>query len=542
MRYELRNISSAFSNAKGHARFLSIVAVGLLVVSACTQTPERRADTDKFNVHAAEEIFVSGLAIIADKYIDNTAASSVAEEGLKGLQAIDPALNVTRRGPALHLTHAGNIVGTYPAPPTNDAAQWGKLIARMTLAAREVSHDMHEASSERIFEAVFDGALSELDIFSRYAGKEEAVKNRSRRDGFGGIGIRFKLHEKSPVITRILVNTPASSAGLKVGDIITHIDGDTLAEKRTRLTNVAKRLRGAEGSDVIVTVQRAGIDLPLNFFMSRAHVVPETVTTHVKQGILTLRIKRFNRSTAAHVARDLRFHHNALGEQLKGVVLDLRGNPGGLLKQSVTVADLFLTQGEILQTKGRHAGSQQHYEAGGKDLADGLPLVVLIDGKSASAAEIVASALQDRGRAVVIGTTSFGKGSVQTVQHLPNDGELTLTWSRFVTPSGYTLHGLGVYPAVCTSGSSDVERILRRAGARTPDVAVIMASWRESHFGAVTERAKLRASCRAESRSATKKGDTDMAVARRLIAQPHQYAQAHLLTKMPAMSTAELPQ
>ena len=133
-------------------------------------------------------------------------------------------------------------------------------------------------------------------------------------------------------------------------------------------------------------------------------------------------------------------------------MLDLRGNPGGLLKQSIKVADLLLTQGKIISTRGRHADSIHNYEAGGHDLAFGLPVLVLVDGKSASAAEIVAAALQDRDRAVVIGTSSFGKGSVQTVIRLPNDGEITLTWSKLVAPSGYLLHGLGVRPAICTSG------------------------------------------------------------------------------------------
>ena len=143
-----------------------------------------------------------------------------------------------------------------------------------------------------------------------------------------------------------------------------------------------------------------------------------------------------------------------MGASPKGLVLDLRGNPGGLLKQSIEVADLFLTQGQIVRTHGRHPDSEQRYEAGGEDIAHGLPLVVLVDGKSASAAEIIAAALQDHGRAVVIGTSSFGKGTVQTVIRLPNDGEITLTWSRLVTPSGYVLHGLGVMPDIFTSGAA----------------------------------------------------------------------------------------
>lgn len=539
---KLGNYNTVLSNINSRARFLAASAAGLLLVAACAQAPEQKIAVDSFNVNAAEETLSSGLRIISRRYIDNVPLSSVAEEGLRGMQAIDPALGITRDGPRLRLTHDGDVVGVYPAPPAKDTEAWGKLTARMILAARDASRDMRQASTERIYEAVFDGALSELDIFSRYAGRDEASKNRSRRDGFGGIGIRFKLHDRVPVISRVLLHTPAAKAGLKIGDAITHIDGEPVAASGTRnLKMIARRLRGTEGSEIIVTIKRTGLKQALSFLMTRGHIVPETVVTRVVKGVMVSRIKRFNRSTAADLARDLQFNRNALGDSLKGIVLDLRGNPGGLLKQSVKVADLFLTQGDILSTKGRHPSSFQSYEAGGRDLADGLPLVVLVDGKTASAAEIVASALQDRGRAVVVGTASYGKGSVQTVQHLPNDGELTLTWSRFITPSGYTLHGLGVYPSICTSGVYAVETIMNRAIARSTDVALTMASWRRTAYNATSARHRLRASCAAESRYARKKtGDVDLNVAFRLMDKPRQYAHARLLAIEPAASTAEL--
>jgi carboxyl-terminal processing protease len=211
------------------------------------------------------------------------------------------------------------------------------------------------------------------------------------------------------------------------------------------------------------------------------------------------------------------------GEAVTGVVLDLRGNPGGLLKQSITVADLFVTQGDIVNTRGRHPDSHQHYEATGEDIAHGLPIVVLVDGKSASAAEIVAAALQDRRRAVVIGTTSFGKGTVQTVIRLPNDGEVTLTWSRLVAPSGYVLHGLGVFPAICTSGVSEDETgvLARRLEQRGKTVA-IMESWRKAGLREADRRRTLRAACPAQRRHET----LDIEVARRLLDDPALYLRA----------------
>jgi len=195
---------------------------------------------------------------------------------------------------------------------------------------------------------------------------------------------------------------------------------------------------------------------------------------------------------------------------LKGVVLDLRGNPGGLLHQSVRVADLFLDHGRIITTQGRHPDSDQYYEAGGRDIVAGLPVVVLIDGGSASAAEIVAAALQDRGRAVIVGTTSYGKGTVQTVISLPNSGELTLTWSRLVPPSGYLLHGHGVVPSLCTSGirGDDPEAV----------ESVIAARWATMPADAPsTARA-----CPAERRI----DDLELVVARRLLGDRATYVRA----------------
>lgn len=512
----------------------------LLFLAACAQAPEQtlRAPGDTFNVYAAEETFVAGFDVIAEKYIDGVSVAAVVLEGLKGIQSVDPSLSVTRDGARLILTHAGQPVADFPAPADHDAAAWGQRAAQISLAARTASPDMREAPAEKVYEAIFDGTLSNLDIFSRYAGKEEAARNRSRRDGFGGVGIRFKLDGEGPVVTHVQSGGPADKAGLQAGDRITHIDGTPIGTGGIALNAVSDHLRGQENSSIIVTVRRAAEPTSVSFLMTRTHVVPESVETRIVGDVMVAKISRFNRDTPAELVRDLKAQRDALGSRLKGVVLDLRGNPGGLLKQSVTVADLFLTQGDILDTKGRHPASLQHYAAGGRDFAGGLPVVVLIDGKSASAAEIVASALQDRGRAAVVGTTSYGKGSVQTVQRLPNDGELTVTWSRFVTPTGYTLHGLGVFPTVCTSGLDAPDAALDRAIGRSMETARTLVSWRHSVYGESGPRAALRAICPPESRTAGKTGDVDLAVAVRLIDTPRSYAHARLLAVEPPASTA----
>lgn len=521
---------------------LLAAGTGAMFLAACAAAPQHTVQIpgDNFNVYAAEETFVAGFGVIATKYIDEVSVGAVVLEGLKGIQSIDPALAVERDGAQLRLSSAGKNVAAFDAPDDRDAPAWGHVAAQIMASARIESPDMREAPAEKIYEAVFDGTLSNLDIFSRYAGRDEATRNRSRRDGYGGVGIRYKLDGSVPVITAVQPDSPAGAAGLQAGDRITHIDGTAVGEHGIKPAAVSSYLRGTENSDVIVTIARDGQAQNVSFLITRTHVVPESVDTRIVEGVMVSRISRFNRNTPTDLARDLKAHREALGPRLKGVVLDLRGNPGGLLKQSVKVADLFLAQGDILDTRGRHPASLQHYSAGGRDFTGGLPLVVLIDGKSASAAEIVASALQDRGRAAIVGTTSYGKGSVQTVQRLPNDGELTVTWSRFITPTGYTLHGLGVFPTVCTNGLNDPGAALDRAIQRSTETGQTLRSWRHSAYGETNQRAALRAVCPPESRGAAKTGDVDLAVAVKLIEHPRDYEHALLLAIEPPASTAAL--
>ena len=392
------------------------------------------------------------------------------------------------------------------------------------------------ADVEKIYEAVFDGALSILDVFSRYSGAEEANRNRARRDGFGGIGIRFQAKDGAVRVTTVMKDTPAEKSGLVVDDLITHIDGfPTATMDKDEIVN---KLRGVVKSHVVLTIRRDQTALPLRYEVVRAHIVPNTVVVRREDGVLHLSISSFNQNTARSAADSLRAARQRPGDPLRGVILDLRGNPGGLLKQAIRLVDLFLSEGMISSTRGRHPDSVHRYEASSSDLAQGLPVIVLVDGKSASAAEIVAAALQDRGRAVVIGTTSYGKGTVQTVIRLPNDGELTLTWSRFVAPSGYAIHGLGVPPGICTSGAAgDGEKSLRTALTGRIEIAEMLASWRSVSLQDKEGRRDLRAVCPRQCRI----GNTELAVARRLFDAMPLYVQALDLSSSTTTASTEHP-
>ena len=513
-----------------------------MMIAACA--PMRyigNREVSVFSPVQTTEVFAAGYAGISEKYIEQVSVRDIAIEGLRGLGAIDPGLTVTRTDTESNppsgkgenknsngeiiLRAQGDEVIRMPAPAADDVNGWAALTTKFSLAARNTSSELQSAEMETVYEAVFDGVLSNLDIFSRYSGAEEAKGNRSKRDGFGGIGISFMTRDGYPVLTEVLPKTPAEKAGLLKGDRLTHVNDKAL--KGLKRKNISTLLRGPTHTRVELTFIRPGIPGPRTVALKRAHIFPVTIIEKISNGIVTLTITSFNQDTARSLSEKLEKARDRLGDAMKGVVLDLRGNPGGLLKQSVKVADLLLTQGQIISTRGRHTDSLHQYEAGGRDLAFGLPVAVLVDGKSASAAEIVAAALQDRNRAVIIGTASFGKGSVQTVLRLPNNGEITLTWSRLVAPSGYMFHGLGIRPSICTSGlQGNAQGVIDQVINDREIIEDMFVSWRKAALQDKSKRAQLRNSCPSQRR----RKDLELKIARHLITHPALYARTLDLT------------
>jgi carboxyl-terminal processing protease len=506
---------------------LAAVAVAFFVAACAAPAPERTTQLvpDETGLPAAAEIYAVGYGNIVERYIEPIPVAKIAFQGLRGFGAIDPAFTVHEDKGVLEVHHDDRVVARHQAPGADDLDAWARLTVAVAAEARSASPILGAASDEKLYEAVFDGVLSELDVFSRYAGAAQAKRNRARREGFGGIGIRFSNDDGVVKILSIMKDAPAEGSGLLKGDRVTHVDGLPMSNLRTE--QLIERFRGPIESTVVITVVREAVERPLRFNLKRVHIVPETVTLNVDDGLAIIKISSFNQNTAVSVAEALENLHDAGAGVIDGVALDLRGNPGGLLNQAARVADLFLGEGGIVSTRGRHPDSVHHYTAGGRDLARGLSTVVLIDGKSASAAEIVAAALQDRGRAAVAGTTSYGKGTVQTVIRLPNEGEITLTWSRIFAPSGYTLHGLGVRPVICTSGArgevaTTSAALVTDTLANKASLAAAMAGWRRIPVKPEDVRNELRATCPAERRFAT----YEFAVARRLLADHRLYAQA----------------
>jgi carboxyl-terminal processing protease len=481
----------------------------------------------------AERLFTAGYSNVSDIYIEEVPVADLAIAGMKSLASIDPALGVAVEGDRLRVNFDNQPMASFPMADPRDPEAWGALTAAVISISRYHSRDLDTADQEKIYEAVFDGLLTQLDSFSRYAGREAARENRASRDGFGGIGVRIRLIEEGVLVLSVMEDTPAEAAGLQADDVIVAIDGESVEGLSQH--DAVNRLRGRIGSEVDLTLERSGVD-PLVVAVERSHIVPQTVSYHREGNLGYIKLTGFNKRTTDSLRQKIRQAQNEIGSDLRGFILDLRGNPGGLLEQAVEVSDLFVDHGRIVSIHGRHNDSHQYYPAKRGDLTENAPLVVLIDGGSASASEIVAAALQDSGRAVLVGSGSYGKGTVQTVMPLPNDGEFILTWARFHAPSGYALHRRGVLPDLCTSGSahSTAEVLTQIHSGTQPLTAELRRRDIDINDDGAVEA--FRAHCPAREEDET---EIDMEVARQLLEEPGLYARAlHHLPDTAASSHA----
>src|SRR6056297_405809 len=308
---------------------------------------------------------------------------------------------------------------------------------------------VEEVEESELIEAAINGMLTSLDPHSSFLSPDDAADMRVQTRGeFGGLGIEVTQEEGFAKVVSPIDGTPADSAGIEAGAFITHVDGESVLG--LTLDDAVDLMRGPVGSEIIITVVREGEAEPFDVSIIRDTITLTAVRTRLQGDTVVLRVTTFNDQTFANLEEGLAEKVEAAGgmENVEGIVLDLRNNPGGLLNQAIRVSDAFLEEGEIVSTRGRQPEDGDRYNATPGDLADGKPIVVLINGGSASASEIVAGALQDHRRAIVVGTKSFGKGSVQTVMPLRGDGAMRLTTARYYTPSGRSIQALGVSPDI----------------------------------------------------------------------------------------------
>jgi carboxyl-terminal processing protease len=474
-----------------------------------------------FNASLTAQVTAAALAFMAPRTLDPVPVSQLTVWGLRGLTALDPQLTAELRDNNLRLSQSDRLVFAEPPPENEDPVAWAAAFVTLSAAAWTASSGVRHAGTIGILQSFFDEMFNHLDPSSRYVPPGAAAEDRELRSGTAGLGLTLAGRPGAVTVVDAIADGPGALAGLRAGDRILTVDGQST---RGRDTNVVSSwIDGPEDTGVSVG-WRSRDGRTHSADMVRAMVPPETVFGQTVGNLLLIRVTGFNRETGERVARQL---EQALSgtRAPDGVVLDLRGNRGGLLREAVAAASALLPPGVVAVTAGRDPHATRVWRTDTSEIAGGLPLVVLVDGRSASAAEVLAAALSDRGRAVVVGSATLGKGLVQTIDPLPDGGELFLTWSRILAPGGWPIQGLGVLPQVCTSLGQDAlarqlaalaegnqpmqEAIDRHRAARAPLTPVQVLA--------------LRSACpAAEGR------DLDMATARSVIANPAVYAAALL--------------
>ncbi len=352
-------------------------------------------------------------------------------------------------------TVAGIVATTQIAGPLlaqeaeNKASVYEQLDLFGDIFERIRAQYVEEVETDELIEAAIDGMLTSLDPHSSYLSPDDAEQMRVQTRGeFGGLGIEVTQEEGFVKVVSPIDDTPADAAGIEAGDFITHVDGESILG--LTLDKAVDLMRGPVGSEIVITVVREGEQEPFDVTIVRDTIKLTAVRARTEGTSVVLRVTTFNDQTYPNLKEGLEEQIEEAGgiENVNGIVLDLRNNPGGLLTQAIKVSDAFLDEGEIVSTRGRNLEDGERFNATPGDLTGGKPIVVLINGGSASASEIVAGALQDHNRAIVVGTKSFGKGSVQTVMPLRGDGAMRLTTSRYYTPSGRSIQALGVSPDI----------------------------------------------------------------------------------------------
>ena len=376
---------------------------------------------------------------------------------------------------------ATGILGHALAQKSGNAEMYQLLKEFGDVVERVRANYVQQPNDRELVENAINGMLTGLDAHSSYMNAKAFKDMQIQTKGeFGGLGIEVTQDGGFIKVVSPIDDTPAFRAGIKPGDIITALDGKTV--QGLSLNDAVDKMRGPANAKITLTIKRTGLDKPLEVPLIRETIRIQVVKSRMESDdIGYIRLSQFTEQAEPNLRQAIRSLKEKSNGKLKALILDLRNNPGGLLDQAIGVSSDFIDQGQIVSTRARHAEESNRWNAKGEDQLKGLPLVVLINGGSASASEIVAGALQDHRRAVLLGTRSFGKGSVQTVIPLPGNGAMRLTTARYYTPSGRSIQALGIDPDVTVAETAedkpsfggdreaDLNRIITNQGGTTPD-------------------------------------------------------------------------
>ena len=490
----------------------------LLIAPAHAQTV---AATPGFDPHLVADVYATALAFMAPRTLEPVPVSRLTAWGLRGLTALDPDLTAQVSDGKLRLTQRDRVIATRPAPAEADINGWADAAADLALAAAGTSLPARRGGTQAVVQNFFDELFNHLDVYSRYVPPHEANQDRERRVGQAGTGLHLIRRGSVIVVDAAVADGPGAVAGIRPGDTILSVDGRSARGKDA--TTVMSWMAGPEAT-LLTIAWRSHDGRAHSIGIERAIVPPETVFVERTGDLMLIQITEFNRTTDSHLAE-------AIGQGIAGarppagIILDLRGDRGGLLRQAVSAADTLLPAGIVTMTVGRDPEATRVWRSNPGELAGDVPVVVMVDGRTASAAEILAAALADRGRGVVIGSSTLGKGLVQTIAPLPDGGELYVTWSRVLAPRGWPIQSLGLLPQVCTSLGQDALswQLAALAQGRQP-----MAKALETHRAARAPLQPAQILAIRNNCPAAEGRDADIATARLLVHDPAAYAAALL--------------
>ncbi|MBS1062768.1 peptidase S41 [Gluconobacter wancherniae] len=525
-------------------------------LQAVSAPPTVMAQNTGFDPSMTREVLGVALNFMAPRTLEAHSVREFCLWGLDGLTAIDPGLSVTEtparqegdhHTPEMLVLQGQTVLLQRPVPAENDRTAWAALVTSAMMTAWDSSAVIRQAGGGALLQSFFDELFNHLDPYSRYLGPAPASADRTRRTGdTGSVGLTLAQEGHSIIVAAVNANGPAWEAGVNSGQRLVAVNG-----KHTRgqgVTTVQSWLNGDEHSPVSLELADRGRQ-PAILKMQRALVPPETVFASTEGQVTVLRVASFSTETAEEISQYLdqavqgdtsddltSTGHSAIsGKRPAGVIIDLRGDRGGVLQQAVTTAALMLDHGVAVTTHGRNAQANHIWAVQGGDITKGAPIVILVDGRTASAAEILAAALADHRRAVVVGSETLGKGLVQVIGQMPNGGELFVTWSRNQAPLGWPIQGLGIMPQVCTSRGKDyldAQMAALKSGSALQTDAVRQA--RSARYPvSVAQILSIRKEC-----PAAVGGDADMETAHRLLASPAAYKAA--LEAVPDENSAPL--
>ena len=494
------------------------IFVLLLMVPAEAQ---RVTTPQAFDPTLVGNVYATALTFMAPRTLEAAPVPQLVVWGLRGLTALDPDVNPELRDGKLRLTANDRVIALITPPSDTDIVGWAAAAAEFALAAAQSSTPVLRAGSQGVIQSFFDELFNHLDPYSRYVPPADAAEDREQRIGRAGVGLRLARRGSAIVVTEAVADGPAALVGIRSGDAVLAVDGETTRGKDA--ITVMALIAGPEDTHVTLA-WRSRDGRRHDGELRRALVPPETVFARRLGEVLIIQVTAFNHSTDTHLAQAIE-QGLANPHRLEGIVLDLRGNRGGVLRQAVTAADTLLPAGIVATTAGRDRDANRIWQSGAGELVPGMPLIAIVDGRTASAAEVVAAALADHGRGVVVGSSTLGKGLVQTIAPLPDGGELFVTWSRVLAPRGWPIQGLGVLPQVCTSlgqAALSAELAALKQGQQP------MSSALERHRAAraplqPAEILAIRKNC-----PAAEGQDTDLDTALVLIRDPAAYAAALL--------------